>query len=101
MFGLETREDSLTQELINRIVERAGGSSAQPSDGGALMVGSGLVGRAFASSTVTGARPSIVQALTPDVLERIGRELIRTGECLFYSASGATGYDSFRWCPMM
>ena len=81
---LETREDSLTQELINRIVERAGGSNARPSDGGALQVGAGLVGRAFASATVTGARPIITRALSPSVLEKIGRDLMRNGESLFY-----------------
>ena len=92
---LETREDSLTTALIDRIVERAGGSTARPSEGGALMVGSGLVGRAFASATVTGARPSITRALTPDVLERIGRELLRTGECLFYFRVGRDGLRLF------
>ena len=90
--ALETRDDSfLTNELIDRIVERAGGSTARPTESGALQVGAGLVGRAFASAQVEGARPSITQALTPDVLERIGRELIRTGECVFYIRVGREG----------
>ena len=93
---LETREDSLTNELIERILERAGvATTARPSESGALQVGAGLVGRAFASATVTGARPSIVQALTPDVLERVGRELTRTGESLFYIRVGRDGLRLF------
>ena len=94
--GLEVREDSLTDELIARIMERAGtGTTARPSEGGALQVGAGLVGRAFASATVTGARPSITRALTPDVLERIGRELMREGESLFYLRVGRDGLRLF------
>ena len=92
---LETREDSFTDALVEQIVARAGGTAASPSQGGALQVGAGLVGRAFASATVTGARPVIARALSPDVLERIGRELMRTGECLFYFRVGRDGLRLF------
>ena len=93
---LETREDTLTNELVERIMQRAGvASTARPSEGGALQVGAGLVGRAFASAQIVGARPSIAQALTPDILEHIGRELVRTGECLFYFRVGREGLRLF------
>ena len=68
-------------------MQRAGvGSPARPSESGALQVGAGLIGRAFASrrNDCQGRGLQSSQALTPDVLERIGRELTRTGECLFY-----------------
>lgn len=89
----ETRaESSLTDALVEQIVARAGGSvTPSPSQGGALQVGAGLIGRAFASATVTGTTPAITRALTPDVLEKIGRELIRVGESLFYVRVGREG----------
>ena len=82
---LETRADSLTDALVDQIVARAGGTvTPSPSQGGALQVGAGLIGRAFASAKVTQATPVLTRALTPDVLERIGRGLIRDGESLLY-----------------
>lgn len=82
---LETRENSFTDELVEQIVARAGGTVAvSPSQSGALQAGAGLYGRAFASATINGARPAVARVLTPSVLEHIGRGLIRTGECLLY-----------------
>ena len=93
---LETREDSLTDELVRRIVERAGGSvAASPAQSGALQIGAGLVGRAFASATVEGVTPVVRRALTPSVLETIGRSLLREGEALFYIRVNREGLRLF------
>lgn len=82
---LETRESSFTDELVEQIVARAGGTvTPSPSQSGALQVGAGLIGRAFASASVTGATPAMTRALTPSVLERLGRGLVRDGESLLY-----------------
>ena len=93
---LETREESFTDALVEQIVARAGGTvAASPSQGGALQVGAGLVGRAFASATVTGTTPAIARALSPKVLERIGRNLMRDGESVFYLRVNRDGLRLF------
>ena len=81
-FGnkLETRDDSYTDTLISQLVSRASGKSlAIPSATAALEACSGTVGRAFAASEVAGP-DSLIQALTPSIMEMIGRSLIRVGE---------------------
>ena len=96
MFGLETREQSYTDALVEAIIARSGGTGAAlPSQSGALGVGTFLIGRAFASATVTGTRPAIAQALTPDVLEYLGRSIARVGEALFYLRVNRDGLQLF------
>ena len=81
-FGnkLETRAESYSDTLISAILSRAQGKSlAIPGATGALEACIGLVGRAFAASEVSGP-DSLTRALTPSIMEMIGRSLIRTGE---------------------
>ena len=81
-FGnkLETRDDSYTDVLIASLVSRAQGKSlAVPSATAALEACAGTVGRGFAASEVSGP-DSLTRALTPSIMEMIGRSLIRTGE---------------------
>ena len=81
-FGdkLEQRNDSYSDTLIAALVSRAQGKSlAVPSATAALEACAGTVGRGFAASEVSGP-DSLTRALTPGVLEMIGRALIRTGE---------------------
>ncbi len=82
-FGnkLETRQESgYSDVLIAALVSRAQGKSlAVPSATAALEACTGTVGRGFAASEVTGP-DSIIQALTPGIMEMIGRSLIRRGE---------------------
>ena len=85
-FGnnLETRQESgYSDVLIAALVSRAQGKPlAIPSATAALEACSGTVGRAFAASEVAGP-DSIIQALSPSIMEMIGRSLIRTGELVF------------------
>ena len=84
-FGnkLETRDDSYTDTLIAALVSRAQGKRlAVPSATAALEACAGTVGRGFAASEVTGP-DSLARALTPGVLELVGRSLIRRGEVVF------------------
>ena len=83
-FGskLETRA-SYTDTLIAALVSRAQGKTlAIPSATAALEACAGTVGRGFAASEVSGP-DSLTQALTPSIMEMIGRSLIRTGEIVF------------------
>ena len=92
-FGnnLEMRaESSYTDTLIGLLVGRAQGKSlSTPTATAALEACAGTVGRGFAASEVTGP-DSLTRALTPGVLEMIGRSLIRRGELvlLIDSSSG-------------
>ena len=81
---LETRaESSYTEALISALLSRAQGKSlAVPSATGALEACAGVVGRGFAASEVSGP-DSLTQALTPGIMEMIGRSLIRRGEVVF------------------
>ena len=80
---LETRDDSLTDTLISALVSRAQGKTlAVPSATAPLEACAGVVGRGFAASEVTGP-DSIIQALSPGVMELIGRSLIRKDEVVF------------------
>ena len=84
-FGskLETRQDGYSDTLIAALVARAQGKAlAVPSATGALEACAGVVGRGFMACEISG-RPVLVDALKPDVMEMIGRSLIRTGESVF------------------
>ena len=80
---LETRESAYSDAVIAALVSRAEGKSlATPSATAALEACAGVVGRGFAASEVSGP-DSIIQALTPSIMEMIGRSLIRRGEVVF------------------
>ena len=84
-FGnkLETRDDSYSDVLIAALVSRAQGKTLSiPTATAALEACAGTVGRGFAASEVTGP-DSLTRALTPGVLELVGRSLIRHGEIVF------------------
>lgn len=82
-WSRETRQQSsYTDTLIQTLVNQASGQPvATPLATAALEAAAGAVGRAFASAEPEGS-PDIVSALTPGALGMIGRELIRTGECV-------------------
>ena len=82
-FGNETRDDSYTDTLVRLLVSRAQGRTlAVPAAIGALEACAGVVGRGFASAEVEG-RGVVVDALTPSIMELVGRSLIRAGEVVF------------------
>ena len=79
----EIRESSFTDALVAQIVASAGGAvSARPTATGALEACAGLIGRAFSAASVEGPT-MLTAALTPQVLNLIGRELVRRGEAVF------------------
>ena len=84
-FGnkLETRDESFTDTLVGLLLSRSQGKSlAVPSATAALEACAGLTGRGFASAEVSGPE-TLTRALTPGVLEMVGRSLIRAGELVF------------------
>ena len=75
---------TFTDAQIAALTAKAGGlGQASPTAVGALEACAGVVGRGFAAAEV-GGRPVVAQALTPDILEMVGRSLIRRGEILLY-----------------
>ena len=82
-FGLrETRSSGYTDRLTQLLVSQASTvTETDPSRTGALEVCAGIWGRAFASVKVE--PQTAAQVLSPNVLNLIGRQLIRQGEVLF------------------
>ena len=79
----ETRSGTYTDALVSTIIDQANGSqSVSEAATGALETAAGLVGRAFASATVEGP-DQVAEALTPAVMNLIGRSLIRLGDLVF------------------
>ena len=85
-FGnkLETRQDSsYTDTVVAALVARVRGQTlALPTATAALESCAGVVGRGFMACEVAG-RPAFTDALTPAVMEMIGRSLIRLGQVVF------------------
>ena len=83
--NLERRDSSYTDAIVAAIVATAGGGgNAVPTATGALESCAGLVGRCFAAASVSGLPEATTRAITPMVLNTIGRSLIRDGECLYF-----------------
>ena len=74
--------DALVAALIRQVRGRTAGA-ALTSETGALESAAGLVGRAFTSCEVSGDA-MYARALTPQVMELIGRALLRRGDAVFY-----------------
>ena len=69
--------------LIRALTTRADGKAlALATATGSLEACVGAVGRAFLSADV-GGRESVTAALTPDVMQTIGRGLLRAGQVLY------------------
>ena len=90
VFGLETRDASYTDALVNLIQAQSGGIEPDSSALGALEVAAGLWSRGFASAVLTPSG-SIAQSVTPSVLAAIGRSLVRKGESLHVLEVGGGG----------
>ena len=84
-FGrhLETRASAYSDAVLEALVSKVEGKTlALPSATAALEAASGTVGRGFLAAEVNG--PSfITHALSPSVMEMVGRSLIRIGEVVF------------------
>ena len=79
---LETRASTYSDLATAQLLDNAGAkSSASPSATAALEAVSGLTGRAFASAEID-ASEIVVAALTPDLMNLIGRSLTRLGELI-------------------
>ena len=82
----ENYQGSYTDALISSLIRQARGRTAGAalvSETGALESAAGLVGRAFMACEVVGAA-EYTAALTPQILEMIGRGLVRRGDLVFY-----------------
>ena len=74
--------DALIASLLRQVRGRTAGA-ALVSETGALESAAGLVGRAFMACEVSGD-PMYTRALSPQVMELIGRSLLRRGDAVFY-----------------
>ncbi len=79
-------DTSYTDALISSLIRQAKGRTAGAvltSETGALESAAGLVGRAFMAAGIEGD-PVYTRALTPQIMEMIGRALMRRGDAVFY-----------------
>lgn len=79
-IGYEKRSASYTDAVVQLILGQARGGQALPTATAAVEAAAGLVGRSFASATVSGLRS---EAIPAPFLALVGRCLIRRGECVF------------------
>ena len=80
------QDSSYTDALVASLIRQASGrtaGAALTSETGALESAAGLVGRAFMACEISGD-PMYTQALSPQVMELIGRALLRRGDAVFY-----------------
>ena len=80
------QDSSYTDALIAALIRQVRGRTADVSlisETGALESAAGLVGRAFMACEVSGDL-TYTAALTPQVMELVGRSLIRRGDSVFY-----------------
>ena len=81
-FGnhLERRESAYSDAVLAALLSKSDGKAlAIPSATAALESCAGLAGRGFAAAEVSGA-DFATRALTPSIMEMVGRSLIRVGE---------------------
>ncbi len=79
---LEKRAEDYTEAIIAQLIDTADTSVTPSGSTAAEEVAIGLWGRAFASANVTPSGP-IVEALTPTVMQMVGRNLAEYGESLW------------------
>ena len=76
---------SYTDAVVQAILSRAGGATlAIPAQSAAVEMASGVVQRAFAAAEVTDTTEAVMNALDASCRGLIGREMLRTGEALFF-----------------
>ena len=78
----EVRSSNYTDLAVSRLISAASGAAGDGAALGAVECAAGLWGRALASATV-GPDSAALAAMTPPVLEQIGRALCRFGESLY------------------
>ena len=79
---LEKRAEDYTEAIIAQLIDTADTSVTPSGSTAAEEVAIGLWGRAFASANVTPSGP-IAEALTPTVMQMVGRNLAEYGESLW------------------
>ena len=91
-FKVEKRDSSYTDLLVGHLLSRATGTHSNPSGLAAMEIAASLYGRAFSLAEVEPMGPR-TRGLTPNVLELIGRSLIRDGELVLSIAVGPDGVE--------
>ena len=81
----ETRQSSLTDEVVKLLLAKAEGGALEADGLAALEMAAGLVGRCFAAAEVEGDRLGLV---TAPMLENVGRALVRQGTCAYAIEDG-------------
>ena len=83
---LETRSGSYSDaRLLALLRDTEGAAGVSDSNAtAAVEAAAGQIGRAFAAAEVSNGSATVTAALTPDVLELVGRSLVKDGNICFY-----------------
>ena len=79
----EVRSANYTDQVISQILSSASGASDGSAHLAAVESSARIWGSGLASATVKPDEPCACQAITPTILDSIGRNLCRVGESLF------------------
>lgn len=77
----EVREAGYTDALVRYLIGTADRGDTETQGSGAVEIAAGMIGRAFACAKPMNAGMA-ADVLTPECLQLIGREMVRTGEAL-------------------
>ena len=81
---MERRQSQpFTDAILTALASGVSGDAASPAASAALEAAAGHISRGFAVATVEDVPDHVGNALTPDLMALIGRDLIRRGESLF------------------
>ena len=82
--GKVEKRAGLTDAIVSALVGQAGGGVLREArNTAAVEAAAGYLGRTLSMARVDGAQPAVANVLTPDLLNQIGRALIRSGEALY------------------
>ena len=87
----ERRAGLAYTDAVTAAFETAAGGTSAIGQTAALEAAAGTYARGFAAARVQDAPPDVLEAVTPDVLAEIGRDLIRRGESVHLIEYGRAG----------
>ena len=94
--AIEKRE-SYTDALVSAILSSRGESAALAQDTAVAEIAAGQLGRTLSSGTIQPKSPMLRGMITPAMLNTVGYELIKNGECCFWISPDGSLVPASYW----
>ena len=91
------KRESYTDALVSAILSSRGESAALAQDTAVAEIAAGQLGRTLSSGTITPKSPMLRGMITPAMLNTVGFELIKNGECCFWISPDGTLVPASYW----